>query len=103
HLQVDLGATFVAQEAFGFGHEHAPNSTATVIRRNRQVVDPAPVALVSDHNGSHDGTANLPDEKQVGPHFKFATNILSRVVPWPCELTPFPQIDDGLLVFGLIR
>jgi len=62
-LQVYFRAAEIAQSPLGHVHEQAPKSLTPVIRVDREVVDPASVAFVANHDRSDQLAALFEQEK----------------------------------------
>jgi len=65
---------------------------------NRQVVDPAAMPLVADHDRADDLAGLDSHKKQVGANRQLAGDILPRIVPGPRQSALFPKPYDGLFI-----
>ena len=70
---------------------------------HRQIVDPAPMALVADHDRADDLFINQADEKLIWIQCELSADILSRIIPGSSEAALFPQRDHGSLISILER
>ena len=72
-------------------------------RINRQIVDPATVTFVADHDRTHNFVSNNRYQKPVRISSQFSTNVFPGIVPRPYQATSIPKIDHGRLVLGGVR
>src|ERR1700753_3293061 len=62
HQQLQLGDAGIAEPGFGCIHHRTAMSLAAMIRIDRDIVDPAAVALMANHCGCDDGIAIASDQ-----------------------------------------
>ena len=103
NLQVHLRAAEIAQSPLGHVHEQAPKSLTPMIRVDREVVDPASVAFVTNHDRSDQLAALFEHEKVVPVSGQLAVNIPVGVVPWSRELADRPERHERFTVARSVR
>ena len=103
NLQVYFRAAEIAQSPLGHVHEQAPKSLTPVIRVDREVVDPASVAFVANHDRSDQLAALFEQEKVVPVSGQLAGNIPVGVVPWSRELADRPERHERFVVARSVR
>src|SRR5215204_4006324 len=94
HLEVELRAPALGEQALGLGHEPRAETLAASRTIDRQVVHPAAVPVVADHRRRDHGATRLPHEEQLGLHAQLALDVAIRVVPRHDEPGRAPQRDD---------
>lgn len=97
-LQIDFRTTFGAEQSLGGVHHGATKAVALMLRRNREIIEPAAVPVVTDHHGRNDFTVEFANQKLVRPHCEFALDVLVRVVPGAEQFAIAPQGNDGVLI-----
>src|SRR5487761_2453609 len=103
HLQVDLWASKLAQSCLGLDHQLAGPPLSLLRWVHGEVVHPAPVTLVADHDAAED-CAILLQHQQVLPVYRELTvDVLSRIVPGSCQAALTPEREKRLTVLGEVR
>lgn len=90
-----FGQPFGAEEALGFLHQVAAEAALLVIGGDGEVVDPAAVAFVADHDGGDELPVELTDEEEIGADFGFALDVFARVVLRFHEAAAGPEVNHG--------
>lgn len=98
HLQVDLGAVQRQQSGFGFLHQLASESLATILGGYGKVVDPAAMAFITGHDRAMNRVAGFGNQKQIVLYRQFALDIPCRIVPGAHQATVLPECDDAFAV-----
>ena len=91
NLQIDFRAACLPQQPLRFVHYGSPKTKALVLWRNRHVIEPPTMPLVTRHRRRHNLTSQHPDREQIRPHPEFAAHILARVIPRPDQIALPPQ------------
>jgi len=98
-LKVHFGAPETAKSRFGFRHEKATESLTLPIRVDREVVDPAAVALVTNHHCSDQLAVVFEYEKVLGISSRLTVYVAVRVVLRLDEVARGPKCDESFAVF----
>ena len=100
HHQLRLGSTMIAEPRLGGGH-HEPSETLRPSGgRDRDVVDPPPMAVLAHHGRAYEVSPVDADEHGRGRAEHGTIEVRSRVVPRTGEPRLLPQLDDGVPVAG---
>src|SRR5262245_146081 len=84
-LEVDLWTADRAQEPLGLHHHRAAMPGPPLLRRYREVVDPAAMTFVACHHRRHDRPVQRTDEEQLRVPRELPGDVLARVVPGAYE------------------
>ena len=102
-MQIDLGASDLAEHPFGF-QQNLPRQTAPAeFRGDRHIIQPAAMAFVSRHGRGDHYFILCTDEEQIRPDALLSLNVLVRIVFRSDQITSPPQVDDGRFIGGLKR
>src|SRR5262249_57406354 len=64
-LEVDLGTAELAEALLGFPHQRTAEATTLMLRRHRDAVEPAAMAVVARHRGRDDGAVYRRDQEEL--------------------------------------
>src|SRR5262249_46945887 len=64
-LEVDLGTAELAEALLGFPHQRTAEATTLMLRRPRDGVEPAAMAVVARHRGRDDGAVYRRDQEEL--------------------------------------
>ena len=103
HEHVDLQAFELAQASLGMFHHLSRDTFAAMSGIHCQVVDPAPVSLVTGHDRRNDSSINDCYEEESCLELGFAVDVLFWIVLWYYEIASSPQVDNLRLVVNIIR
>ena len=70
-------------------------------RGNGQIVNPAPVAIETNHRSGNQFLADRSNQKQLWLLREFACNVGVWIVPWAREIALLPERDNGCLIVRL--
>jgi hypothetical protein len=100
-LDIDLRAAHLPQSVFGFRHHFPANPLPPEPGRNRQIVEPAPVAVIPRHDGGNQLPRGHTDQEQLGLNPELASDIPQGIVPGNDQVAVFPQLNDGRVITRL--
>ena len=98
NLQIDFGTPRLPQQSFRFSDNGARISAPLQLWNNRQIIEPASMALVTCHHTGDDLMVKNTHQKQFRSDTQFALNVQVRIIPRPNQVTSPPKRHDGLLV-----
>lgn len=101
-LQVYLRAADFAQPPFCLAYEQSAQPLALMVRMDREVVNPSPVAFIADHHRPDQFAVVRKNHKIGRVPRQLAVNIPVRVIPRPGQLAQGPKRNKGLPIAGLV-
>ena len=101
NLQIDLRTTGGTKQPLRLRDHGSRPTLPLMLGRNRQIIQPAAMALETSHHTRNHLAVEQADQKQVRPHVQLASDVFARVVPRPNQATSPPKRNDGLLICWL--
>ena len=79
---------------------NAQRKNRLVIRMNGEVIDPAPVALVTDHARCDHGPIQPTDQEPLRSDGEFSGDVLAGIIVGNDQAAGLPESEHGRLVGG---
>ena len=94
--ELDLRRPGILEPFLGPAHQTPAKAVSLHIRIDRQIVDPAPMAVMAGHDAADRRAAELGNENFGVRRFSAASEVLDRIVPRPGQSRLVPQGGDGI-------